>query len=54
MAEFKWSKEFLKANGIDFVALKKLYYSVVWELRPDSEFINHTKTLLKLWKQEKF
>jgi hypothetical protein len=29
MAEFKWSKEFLKANGIDFVALKKLYYSVV-------------------------
>lgn len=28
MAEFRWSKEFLKANGIDFVALKKLYYAV--------------------------
>lgn len=29
MQEFRWSKDFLKANGIDFVALKKLYYSVV-------------------------
>ena len=28
MAEFRWSKEFLLANGIDFVAIKKLYHSV--------------------------
>lgn len=28
MAEFRWSKEFLRERGIDFVALKKLYYSV--------------------------
>ena len=29
MKEFRWSKEYLKQNGIDFIALKKLYYSVV-------------------------
>ena len=28
MAEFRWSKEFLMANGIDFVAVKNLYHSV--------------------------
>ena len=28
MKEFKWSKEFLKENGIDFVSLKKLYFSL--------------------------
>lgn len=28
MAEFRWSKEFLMANGIDFIAIKKLYFSV--------------------------
>lgn len=28
MKEFRWSKEFLAANGIDFVALKKLYFAV--------------------------
>ena len=28
MKEFRWSKEFLAANGIDFVSLKKLYFAV--------------------------
>lgn len=28
MAEFRWSKDFLKTRGIDFVAIRKLYYSV--------------------------
>lgn len=28
MAEFRWSKEFLQENGIDFVKAKKLYFSV--------------------------
>lgn len=28
MKEFRWSKEFLKDNGIDFVAIKKLYFAV--------------------------
>lgn len=28
MKEFRWSKEFLLENGIDFVALKKLYFAV--------------------------
>lgn len=28
MAEFRWSKEFLMERGIDFQAIKKLYYSV--------------------------
>ena len=28
MAEFRWSKDFLKERGIDFVAIRKLYYSV--------------------------
>lgn len=28
MKEFKWSKDFLKENGIDFVSLKKLYFSL--------------------------
>lgn len=28
MKEFRWSKEFLSENGIDFVALKKLYFAV--------------------------
>lgn len=28
MEEFRWTKEFLLANGIDFVAVKRLYHSV--------------------------
>jgi len=28
MKEFRWSKEFLAENGIDFVAVKKLYFAV--------------------------
>lgn len=28
MKEFGWSKEFLAANGIDFVSIKKLYFAV--------------------------
>ncbi len=28
MKEFRWSKEFLLENGIDFVSLKKLYFAV--------------------------
>ena len=28
MFEFRWSGEFLAANGIDFKALKKLYFAV--------------------------
>ena len=28
MKEFSWSKEFLLANGIDFVSIRKLYFSV--------------------------
>jgi hypothetical protein len=28
MKEFRWSKEFLLENGIDFVSIKKLYFSV--------------------------
>ena len=28
MKEFRWSKEFLLANGIDFVSIRKLYFSV--------------------------
>lgn len=28
MKEFRWSKEFLAANGIDFNSLKKLYFAV--------------------------
>ena len=28
MKEFRWSKEFLLAHGIDFVSIKKLYFSV--------------------------
>lgn len=28
MAEFRWSKEFLAQNGIDFPAIKNLYFSV--------------------------
>jgi len=28
MKEFRWSKDFLSANGIDFVSYKKLYFSV--------------------------
>lgn len=28
MKEFRWSKEFLAENGIDFQAAKKLYFSV--------------------------
>lgn len=28
MKEFRWSKEFLLNNGIDFVSYKKLYFSV--------------------------
>lgn len=28
MKEFRWSKEFLLANGIDFGAIKKLYFAV--------------------------
>ena len=28
MKEFRWSKEFLSKNGIDFVSIKKLYFAV--------------------------
>lgn len=28
MKEFRWTKEFLKENGIDFVSIKKLYFAV--------------------------
>ena len=28
MKEFRWSKEYLAAHGIDFVAVKKLYFAV--------------------------
>lgn len=28
MKEFRWSKEFLKENGIDFLAVRKLYFAV--------------------------
>lgn len=28
MQEFCWSKDFLKENGIDFAAIRKLYFSV--------------------------
>lgn len=28
MAEFKWSKDFLKENGIDFAAIRSLYFAV--------------------------
>lgn len=28
MMEFRWSKEFLLENGIDFVSIKKLYFAV--------------------------
>ena len=28
MAEFKWSSDFLLANGIDFKAIRKLYFAV--------------------------
>lgn len=28
MKEFRWSKEFLAENGIDFTACKKLYFAV--------------------------
>ena len=28
MKEFRWSKDFLKDNGIDFGAIKKLYFAV--------------------------
>lgn len=28
MKEFRWSKDFLMLNGIDFSALKKLYFAV--------------------------
>ena len=28
MKENRWSKEFLKENGIDFAAVKKLYFAV--------------------------
>jgi len=28
MKEFRWSKDFLLENGIDFVALKKLYFAL--------------------------
>lgn len=28
MKEFRWSKEFLLGHGIDFVAVRKLYFSV--------------------------
>lgn len=28
MKEFRWSKDFLAENGIDFQAAKKLYFSV--------------------------
>ena len=28
MKEFRWSSEFLKENGIDFKAYRKLYFSV--------------------------
>lgn len=29
MKEFRWSKEFLAENGINFVGLKKLYFQIV-------------------------
>ena len=29
MTEFRWTKDFLLANGIDFLAVRKLYFSVV-------------------------
>lgn len=28
MIEFRWSKDFLKENGIDFQSLRKLYFAV--------------------------
>ena len=28
MKEFRWTKDFLKENGIDFVSIKKLYFAV--------------------------
>ena len=28
MIEFRWSKDFLKENGIDFASLRKLYFAV--------------------------
>lgn len=28
MKEYRWSKEFLLENGIDFVAVRKLYFAV--------------------------
>lgn len=28
MKEFRWSKDFLLAHGIDFVSIRKLYFSV--------------------------
>ena len=28
MKEFRWSKDFLKENGIDFQEIKKLYFAV--------------------------
>ena len=28
MKEFRWSKDFLLENGIDFIAVRKLYFSV--------------------------
>lgn len=28
MKEFRWSKEFLLENGIDFVSVRKLYFAV--------------------------
>ena len=28
MIEFKWSKDFLKENGIDFAAIRSLYFAV--------------------------
>ena len=28
MLEFRWSKDFMRENGIDFQSLRKLYFSV--------------------------
>lgn len=28
MSEFRWSADYLKANGIDFKAIRKLYFAV--------------------------
>lgn len=29
MKEFRWSKEFLLANGIDFIRVRELYYKLL-------------------------